>query len=101
MSDPARKVAIVTGAGSGIGAAVAARLNGDGYTVYATSRKVDAPRSAGPGLLMRALDVRDDRTVAALVDEIMGEAGRIDVLVNNAGAMLAGGLEETSLAEGK
>ena len=48
---------------------------------------------------MRSLDVRDDKATATLVDHILREAGRIDVLVNNAGAMLAGAIEETSLAE--
>jgi NAD(P)-dependent dehydrogenase (short-subunit alcohol dehydrogenase family) len=101
MSNASPKVALVTGAGGGIGAAVAARLLRDGYTVYGTTRKVDAPRSLAPGIAMRSLDVRDDQAIAALVDGVLREAGRIDVLVNNAGAMLAGAIEETSLAEAK
>jgi len=96
-----RGSALVTGASSGIGAAVATRLQEDGYAVYGTSRNADALRSRAPGIDMRSLDVRDDAAVAALVDEVVREAGRIDVLVNNAGSMLAGAIEETSVAEAK
>jgi NAD(P)-dependent dehydrogenase (short-subunit alcohol dehydrogenase family) len=94
-----RKVALVTGASGGIGAAVATRLLNEGYTVYATSRRAESSKM--PGMNARALDVRDDRAVAALVAEVIGTTGRIDVLVNNAGVALAGGLEETSIAEAK
>ena len=98
MLNPSPKVALVTGAGRGIGAAIATRLHDDGYAVYATSR-AEAPAPPASGIAMRRLDVRDEKAVAALVDDIVREAGRIDVLVNNAGAMLAGAIEETSLAE--
>src|SRR5437879_4295945 len=98
MLNPSPKVALVTGAGRGIGAAIATRLHDDGYAVYATSR-AEAPAAPASGIAMRRLDVRDEKAVAALVDDIVREAGRIDVLVNNAGAMLAGAIEETSLAE--
>jgi NAD(P)-dependent dehydrogenase (short-subunit alcohol dehydrogenase family) len=100
MLSPSPKVALITGGGRGIGAAIATRLRNDGYTVYATSR-ADAPVPPASGIAMRSLDVRDDKAVAALVDDILREAGRIDVLVNNAGAMLAGAIEETSLAEAR
>jgi NAD(P)-dependent dehydrogenase (short-subunit alcohol dehydrogenase family) len=101
MSSPSPKIALVTGAGRGIGAAVATRLHNDGYTVYGTTRKADASAPPMSDIAMRSLDVRDDRAVAALVDDIVREAGRIDVLVNNAGAMLAGAIEEVSRAEAR
>jgi NAD(P)-dependent dehydrogenase (short-subunit alcohol dehydrogenase family) len=101
MSDASRKVAIVTGASSGIGAAVAARLQGDGYTVFGTSRNVAEPRSRTDGITMRALDVRDDKAVHVLIEDVMRAAGRIDVLVNNAGSQLVGAAEETSLDEAR
>ncbi len=100
MSSPLPKIALVTGAGRGIGAAIATRLRNDGYTVYGTSR-VDSAAPPASGIAMRSLDVRDDKATATLVGDILREAGRIDVLVNNAGAMLAGAIEETSLAEAR
>jgi NAD(P)-dependent dehydrogenase (short-subunit alcohol dehydrogenase family) len=100
MSATNRPVALVTGASSGIGAAVAAKFLDNGYIVYATSRTVAEPPSA-KGMITRALDVRDERAVAALVAEVLDSTGRIDVLVNNAGVALAGALEETSIAEAK
>jgi NADP-dependent 3-hydroxy acid dehydrogenase YdfG len=100
MSGTLRHVALVTGAGSG-GAAVAARLIDSGYTVYGTSRKVEASRSTLSGVVMRAMDVRDDATVVALVDEVVHDAGQTDVLVNNAGSALVGAREETALGEAK
>src|SRR4030095_7814874 len=98
---PRPKAAVVTGATGGIGAAIAARLQVEGYAVYGTSRKVDAGRSRASGIDLRALDVRDDNAVGGLIDEVMRDARRIDVLVNNAGSMLAGAIEETSIAEAK
>src|SRR6266576_4090489 len=95
MSSPLPKIALVTGAGRGIGAAIATRLRNDGYTVYGTSR-VDSAAPPASGIAMRSLDVRDDKATATLVGDILREAGRIDVLVNNAGAMLAGAIEERS-----
>jgi len=101
VSDTSQKVAIVTGVSSGIGAAVAERLDTEGYTVYGTSRKVTEALPPSAGVTMRALDVRDDKAVRDLVDEVMGDAGRIDLLVNNAGSQLVGAIEETSLEEAK
>lgn len=101
MSTAIRKVALVTGASSGIGAAVATKLVDNGYTVYGTSRGVEEPHSRAPGMITRAVDVRDDDAIAALVADVIHTSGRIDVLVNNAGVALAGALEETSIAEAK
>jgi NADP-dependent 3-hydroxy acid dehydrogenase YdfG len=79
MSNALRNVALITGAGSGsgIGAAVAARLLGDGYTVYGTSRKVETSASRPPGLVMRAIDVRDESAVVALVDGVGVRSKRV------------------------
>jgi short-subunit dehydrogenase len=93
-------VALVTGASSGIGAATATRLAEAGYKVYGTSR-----RGAGPGTRsfeMLALDVTRDESVKALVGEVVRSAGRIDLLVNNAGFSTApGGAEESSIEQAK
>ncbi|WP_439573200.1 SDR family oxidoreductase [Phreatobacter sp.] len=92
----AQKVVLVTGASSGIGRATAAYLHERGHRVFGTSRNPD--RHAAPFQLL-ALDVTDDAAVAAAVAAVLAEAGRIDALVNNAGVVLAGAVEDTSPAE--
>jgi NAD(P)-dependent dehydrogenase (short-subunit alcohol dehydrogenase family) len=92
------KVALVTGASSGIGEATAARLTTAGYTVYGTSRRGAA--AGKPAFEMLALDVTSDASVDAVVCEVLRRAGRIDLLVNNAGFGVAlAGDEESSLAQ--
>ena len=87
-------VALVTGASSGIGRATARALQSAGFRVFGTSRRVAAECS--DGVTMLACDVTDDESVAKLVDRVLAEAGRIDLLVNNAGIGLLGGAEESS-----
>jgi len=96
------KVAIVTGASSGIGAAAAHRLHDRGYVVYATARRIErmAPL-AEAGIRTRRVDVTDDASLAAFVSEIISETGRIDVLVNNAGYGSLGALEDVPMAEAR
>lgn len=92
------KIALVTGASSGIGKATAKRLTQAGFKVYGTSR-----RSAQAGRLeyeMLSLDVTSDDSVQAAVAEVMRLEGRIDVLVNNAGVGVApGAAEESSIKQ--
>ena len=96
------KVAIVTGASSGIGAAAARRLHDRGYVVYAAARRIErmAPL-AEAGIRTRRVDVTDDASLAAFVSEIVLETGRIDVLVNNAGYGSLGALEDVPMAEAR
>jgi len=92
------EVALVTGASSGIGAVTAARLAAAGYRVFGTSRR-EAPGGSAP-VEMVTLDVTRDASVEAAVAEVIRRAGRIDVLVNNAGFGVApGGAEESSIAQ--
>lgn len=92
------KVALVTGASSGIGLATAERLVAAGFTVYGTSRRGGVAGKASFEML--ALDVTSDASVAALVGELMRRAGRIDLLVNNAGFGVGlAGDEESSVAQ--
>lgn len=97
MSD-VRKVAIVTGASSGIGRAIAARLGGAGFRVFGASRR---SVSATAGIESMALDVDDESSVSACVGDVLRLAGRIDLLVNNAGFALVGAIEESTTAQAK
>jgi short-subunit dehydrogenase len=92
-------VALVTGASSGIGRVTAKALQSAGYRVFGTSRRAAADNT--DGITMLACDVTDDASVAKLVDDVLAEAGRIDLLVNNAGVGLFGGAEESSMAQAK
>ena len=94
------KIALVTGASSGIGEATATRLAMAGYKVYGTSRRAAL---AGRRLFeMLPLDVTSDESVDAAVREVMRLAGPIDVLVNNAGFGVApAGAEESSIEQAR
>ena len=92
-----RGIALVTGASSGIGLATARALRRDGYRVFGTSRK-PTPETEN-GITMLICDVTDDKSVQSAADEVIKRAGRIDLLVNNAGLGLFGGAEESSVAQ--
>jgi NADP-dependent 3-hydroxy acid dehydrogenase YdfG len=97
MSDDVR-VAVVTGASSGIGEATARRLAASGFRVVAAARRTDRleRRARETGVVPAALDVTDAESIAAFAAAVQRDHGRCDVLVNNAG--LASGLEP--IAEG-
>ena len=97
MSKPNLGDALVTGASTGIGRATAKALRDAGYRVFGTSRKAVPERS--DGITMLTCDVSQEASVAKLIDEVLSEAGRIDLLVNNAGVGLLGGAEESSTAQ--
>lgn len=86
-------VILVTGASSGFGVMIKAALEGGGHEVYGTSR------TPAPGSDLVALDVTDANSVRACVEGIVQKAGRIDVLINNAGSGLSGAVEDSSDAE--
>jgi NAD(P)-dependent dehydrogenase (short-subunit alcohol dehydrogenase family) len=99
-------IAVVTGSSTGIGLATAATLARAGHTVYATMRN---PKTGGEELRkiaerehlplrIAALDVDSDESVRKAFAKILAEAGRIDVLVNNAGIPAMGAIEETPIA---
>lgn len=100
MNKANAKIAIVTGASSGIGEATAARLATAGYKVYGTSRR--GAKSGQQSFEMLPLDVTSDDSVMALVDDVMRRNDRIDLLVNNAGFGVApAGAEESSLEQAR
>ena len=90
------KVAIVTGASRGIGAAVVKRLAADGATVVAVARSIESCEGAA---LCRKVDVSSSADVDACVKETLERFGRIDVLVNNAGITKDGLLMRMSDAD--
>lgn len=93
-----KPVALVTGASSGIGAATASLLAQAGYKVFGTRRQVVPGNTSAFELL--PLDVTCDASADAAVAEVVRRAGRLDLLVNNAGFNLAmGGAEESSIEQ--
>jgi NAD(P)-dependent dehydrogenase (short-subunit alcohol dehydrogenase family) len=94
--------ALVTGASSGIGQETAKGLLAAGYIVYAGARRVDAMRSLeAAGARVLSLDVTNDASMTAVIETILRETGRIDVLVNNAGYGSFGALEDVPLDEAR
>ena len=98
MTNGPRRVVVITGASSGIGGATAELLTSRGHRVFGG---VWAPVTTRPlaGVEFVPLDVRDEASVKACVEEVRSRAGRIDVLINNAGVNLVGAVEETSVSQ--
>ncbi len=97
-------VAVVTGANSGIGRSAAVDLAAKGWRVFATMRSLDKGKkladmaaAAGVEVTPVVCDVTDDDQVTAAFGSVIDQAGRIDVLVNNAGVGGNGVLEETTI----
>jgi NAD(P)-dependent dehydrogenase (short-subunit alcohol dehydrogenase family) len=100
------KVAVVTGAGSGIGAAIATLFARQGARVFVLelneaggAQTVDAIRAAGGDAAVVACDVSSAASVATAFDAVAGAAGRLDILVNNAGIAHIGTVETTTEAD--
>jgi NAD(P)-dependent dehydrogenase (short-subunit alcohol dehydrogenase family) len=94
----ARQVVLITGASSGIGLECARYLASRGHRVYGASRR---PPSGDLGFTPLAMDVTSDEQVRAAVERVAHDAGRIDVLVNNAGFGIAGSVEDTTIEEAR
>jgi NAD(P)-dependent dehydrogenase (short-subunit alcohol dehydrogenase family) len=93
-----RKTALVTGAAHGIGAAIAARLANDGWTVLGAD--LQAPEAPHPGVIYVRADVGDEAQVAGLVNRLRDQFGRrLDGLVCNAGVMVRKPLSDLTLAD--
>jgi NAD(P)-dependent dehydrogenase (short-subunit alcohol dehydrogenase family) len=102
MADNSHRTVLITGASSGIGEATALHLAELGFTVYASARRVDRMTDlADRGIRTRSVDVSDDDSMVALVEAVIADTGRIDVLVNNAGYGLYGALEDVPIDEAR
>ncbi|HEX8838089.1 MAG TPA: oxidoreductase [Candidatus Acidoferrum sp.] len=96
-----QKVALITGVSSGIGRATATALVNEGFRVFGTMRD---PARLGQELgtvELIPMDVRNENSARSAVQSVLERAGRLDVLVNNAGVALTGSAEETSVEEAK
>ena len=94
----AREVALVTGASRGIGAAIADLLAKEGYAVYAGARSVPSTEER-ENIHWVQLDVTDQESVDRAVQTVIDNEGRVDVLVNNAGIMFYGSVENVAIEE--
>lgn len=96
------RVALVTGASSGIGESTARKLQSLGFAVYGAARRTDRLASlASEGVRSLGMDVTDEQSIKDGVARIIAETGRIDVLVNNAGYGSYGAIEDVSIDEGR
>ncbi|MDE1178768.1 MAG: 3-oxoacyl-ACP reductase FabG [Edaphobacter sp.] len=107
MSKLENKVALVTGASRGIGAAIAKRLAADGADVAITYAKdvkaaeavVSAIEAIGRKAIAIQADAADSSAASAAVEQVVKQFGRVDVLVNNAGTAIPKPFEEATLEE--
>jgi len=97
------RVALVTGAGSGIGAAIASTLAAHGCRVFLGDVNVAAARNMAAqcrgGAQALALDVGVSASAAAAVERVVQDGGRVDILVNNAGILKTGAVADASIAD--
>lgn len=96
------KVILITGASSGIGKESAKLLIKQGYTVYGAARRVERMEDLKSlGIHLLSMDVTDDASMVAGVNELLAKENRIDVLVNNAGYGSFGAVEDVPLSEAR
>ncbi|MFQ6539535.1 MULTISPECIES: oxidoreductase [Aphanothece] len=102
MASPSSRLALVTGASSGIGAATVHQLLAGGWRVVAAARRVEAMEAlAAAGAAVMPLDVADAASRQALVEQVLAREGPIEALVNNAGYGHIGPMETVDLADAR
>ncbi len=106
MSQLANQIAVITGAGRGIGRAIALKFASEGADIVCISRTVESSekvaaevRALGRKAWVFAVDVADSAAVTSATEKILAEAGKIDILVNNAGITRDGLLMRMSDAD--
>jgi NADP-dependent 3-hydroxy acid dehydrogenase YdfG len=98
MASLVKQVVLVTGCSTGIGRALARELKAAGHRPLATARRPETIADlAAEGIETLRLDVCDPPSIAAAVSEVVARAGRLDVLINNAGVTAFGPITETPL----
>jgi len=96
------KIALVTGASSGIGKDTAILLQQNGHQVYGAARRTEKMKDLeSHGIKTIALDITDEDSVVSCVNTIIENEGRIDVLVNNAGYGSYGAIEDVTIEEAR
>lgn len=102
MTTSSQKVALVTGASSGMGHMFAQQLQDAGFLVYGVARRVERMEDLRcRGIKTVAMDITDDGSMSLGIAQILSETGRIDVLVNNAGYGSYGAVEDVPLEEAR
>jgi short-subunit dehydrogenase len=97
-----KKVALITGASSGMGKSTAQILHNQGYTVYGAARRTDDMNDLkAKGMKVIALDLLNDESMVKAVNTILNNEGKIDVLINNAGYGSYGAVEDVPMEEAR
>ena len=91
------KICVITGGTSGIGKCTAEAMVKKGYTVYELSRR----EAGNPGMYHIPTDVTDPKACQRAIDAVISQAGRIDVMINNAGFGISGAIEFTPIEQAK
>jgi short-subunit dehydrogenase len=100
MANAISKAVLITGSSTGIGRATAEMLAANGWTVYATARRLESIRDlATRGCKILALDVCSEESMCAAVAQVEAAEGAVGVLINNAGYGQEGPIEEVPMAE--
>jgi len=99
-----QQIVLLTGASAGIGKATAEQLMLKGVKVYGASRRGGIPQKAPQGsgeIIPVIMDVNKEDEITAVINRIMEENGRLDVVISNAGNGIAGAIEDTSIDEAR
>jgi NAD(P)-dependent dehydrogenase (short-subunit alcohol dehydrogenase family) len=97
-----KKIALITGASSGIGEVTAVLLAESGYTVYGAARRTEKMKYLETlGIRVLSMDVSDDDSMVSGINTIVAAEGRIDILVNNAGFGSFGAIEDVAMEDAR